>query len=221
MAAAVCRSPETGSRVDRLKLERTSTQGLFLEVPVNTRVPADWTRRGGLQKVERYTTAELEHHAIELAEAEAAVASEVRAQLSALREAAASVAGEARDLGRHLAAADALLALATVSAERDWIRPDVNDGHAIVITGGRHPVMERPGPFQPNDACLEARGAHDRVIVLTGPNMAGKSTWMRQIALIVLLAQVGSWVPATAAQIGLVDAIFTRIGAVDDLASGR
>lgn len=207
--------------VDRLKLERTSTQGLFLEVPVNTPVPANWTRRGGLQKVERYTTAELERHAIELAEAEAVVASEVRAQLSALREVAASVAGEVRDLGRHLAAADALLALATVAAERGWVRPDVNNGQAIVIVGGRHPVMERPGPFQPNDACLEARGARDQVIILTGPNMAGKSTWMRQIALIVLLAQVGSWAPATAAQIGVVDAIFTRIGAVDDLGSGR
>src|SRR5205823_6531626 len=71
------------------------------------------------------------------------------------------------------------------------------------------------------DSCLEARGARNQVIILTGPNMAGKSTWMRQIALIVLLAQVGSWVPATAAQIGVVDAIFTRIGAVDDLGSGR
>jgi DNA mismatch repair protein MutS len=207
--------------LERLKLERTSTQGLFLEVPANTPVPPDWTRRGGLQKVERYTTADLEQHAAALAEAEALVAAEVRALLAGLREAAAGVAGEARDLGRHLAAADALLSLAGVAAERGWVRPEVDDSGAIAITGGRHPVLERPGPFQPNDACLQAAGTRDQVVVLTGPNMAGKSTWMRQIALIVLLAQMGSWVPATAARVGLVDAIFTRIGAVDDLVGGR
>jgi DNA mismatch repair protein MutS len=210
-----------GRGLERLKLERTSTQGLFLEVPANTPVPPEWTRRGGLQKVERYTTAELEQHAVELAEAEALVASEVRALLAKLREAAVAVAGETRDLGRHLAAADALLSLADVAAERDWVRPEVDDGSAIVITGGRHPVVERLGPFQPNDACLHAQGSRDQLIVLTGPNMAGKSTWMRQTALIVLLAQMGSWVPAATARIGLVDAIFTRIGAVDDLVAGR
>jgi DNA mismatch repair protein MutS len=207
--------------LERLKLERTSTQGLFLEVPANTPVPPDWTRRGGLQKVERYTTAELEQHAIEVAEAETLVAAEVRALLAELREAAVAVAGETRELGRHLAAADALLSLADVAAERDWVRPEVDEGDAILITGGRHPVIERLGPFQPNDACLHARGPRDQLIVLTGPNMAGKSTWMRQMALIVLLAHIGSWVPAAAARIGLVDAIFTRIGAVDDLVGGR
>jgi DNA mismatch repair protein MutS len=207
--------------LDRLKLERTSTQGLFLEVPTNTTVSADWTRRGGLQKVERYTTAELDQHAIELAEAEAVVASEVRRLLAELREAAAEVVGEARDLARHLAAVDALLSLASVAAERGWVRPEVDTSGTIRISGGRHPVLEWPGPFQPNDTCLHARAERDQVIVLTGPNMAGKSTWMRQIALIVLLAQIGSWVPADAAQIGVVDAVFTRIGAVDDLAAGR
>ena len=210
-----------GRALERLKLERSSTQGLFLEVPANTPVPPEWTRRGGLQKVERYTTAELEQHAIDVAEAEALVAAEVRALLAELREAAVAVAGEARDLGRHLAAADGLLSLADVAAERGWVRPEVDAGDVIVITGGRHPVVERLGPFQPNNACLHARGARDQLIVLTGPNMAGKSTWMRQIALIVLLAQMGAWVPAAAARIGLVDAIFTRIGAVDDLVGGR
>jgi DNA mismatch repair protein MutS len=206
---------------DRLKLDRTSTQGFFLEVPVNTPVPRSWTRRGGLQKVERYSTPELEQHAIDLAEAEAVVAVEIRTQLSTLREAAARIAPDLRDLARHLAAADALLAFATVAAERGWVRPEVDDGNAITIRAGRHPVMELPGPFQPNDAQLAAAGEHDQLVVLTGPNMAGKSTWMRQIALIVVLAQIGSWVPASSARIGLVDAIFTRIGAVDDLAGGR
>jgi DNA mismatch repair protein MutS len=158
---------------------------------------------------------------VELAEAEALVASEVRVLLSGLREGAVAVAGEARDLARHLAAADALCSLATVAVDRGWVRPQVDDSGTLMISGGRHPVLERPGPFQPNDACLHARGEQDQLVLLTGPNMGGKSTWMRQIALIVLLAQVGSWVPATEARIGVVDAIFTRIGAVDDLAGGR
>ncbi len=89
------------------------------------------------------------------------------------------------------------------------------------IEGGRHPIVEAAGPCQPNDTHLEVRGTGDQVIVLTGPNMAGKSTWMRQVALLTLLAQAGSYIPATRARIGIVDAIFTRIGAVDDLASGR
>jgi DNA mismatch repair protein MutS len=92
----------------------------------------------------------------------------------------------------------------------------------VRIEGGRHPVIEGlVASFQPNDSLLEAHGAQNQVVVLTGPNMAGKSTWMRQTALIVLLAQVGSYVPAREATIGVVDAIFTRIGAVDDLAAGR
>ena len=108
-----------------------------------------------------------------------------------------------------------------VAAERGWVQPEVDAGDAIEIVGGRHPVVEALGPFQPNDARLVARGDRDQLVILTGPNMAGKSTWMRQVALIVLLAQAGSFVPAASARIGLVDGIFTRIGAVDDLAGGR
>ena len=207
--------------LSRVKLEQNSTQGLFLEVPLNTRVPTDWIRRGGLQKVERYSTPALDEHAQELAEAEAEVAAEARVLLTELRGAAAEAAGAARDLARHLAAADALLSLAVVAAERGWVQPTVDTGDAIEIAGGRHPVVEALGPFQPNDARLAARGERDQLVILTGPNMAGKSTWMRQVALIVLLAQAGSFVPATSARIGLADGIFTRIGAVDDLAGGR
>jgi DNA mismatch repair protein MutS len=205
----------------RVKLEQNSTQGLFLEVPLNTRVPSEWSRRGGLQKVERYSTPDLDQHALELAEAEANVAAEARALLTELRGVAAEAAGAARDLARHLAAADALLAFATVAAERDWVQPEIDTGDTIEIVAGRHPVVEALGPFQPNDARLSTRGERDQLVILTGPNMAGKSTWMRQVALIVLLAQAGSFVPARSARIGLVDGIFTRIGAVDDLAGGR
>jgi len=207
--------------LSRVKLEQNSTQGYFLEAPLNTKVPDEWIRRGGLQKVERYSTRELDEHAQELAEAEAEVQAETRELLTELRGAAAEAAGAARDLARHLAAADALLSFATVAAERGWVRPEIDTGDAIEIEGGRHPVVEALGPFQPNDARLVARGERDQLIVLTGPNMAGKSTWMRQVALLVLLAQAGSFVPARSARIGLVDGIFTRIGAVDDLAGGR
>jgi DNA mismatch repair protein MutS len=207
--------------LDKARLERTSTQGLFLEVPVNTEVPGDWVRRGGLQKVERYSTAELEQHAVSLAEAEAVVVSETQTLLAHLRDVAASCAGEVRDLGRHLAAADALCSLALVAVDRGWVCPTVQRGTELELRDGRHPVLEQLGAFQANDTHLVGRGERDQVVVLTGPNMAGKSTWMRQVALIVLLAQAGSFVPAAAARIGLVDAIFTRIGAIDDLAGGQ
>src|SRR5207248_3413085 len=120
----------------RLKLERSSTQGLFLEVPVNTKVPGEWVRRGGLQKIERYSTPALEEHAVALAEAEAVVASETKALLTELRAAAAAAAGEARDLARHLAAADALASLADVAAERGWVQPAVDSSSALVIEQG-------------------------------------------------------------------------------------
>ncbi len=207
--------------LERVKLERTSTQGLFLEVPANTPVPPHWTRRGGLQRVERFSTSELEQHAIGLAQAEALIATEIQQILDRLRQAAQVAAADARDLARYLAAADALLSLSVVASERQWVRPRVDEGVRLDIADGRHPVLELGGRFQPNDTRLIAQGEHDQVVVLTGPNMAGKSTWMRQIALIVLLAQVGSYVPARSAHVGRVDAIFTRIGAVDDLAAGR
>jgi DNA mismatch repair protein MutS len=207
--------------LERARIDRTSTQGLFIEVLANTRVPADWLRRGGLQKVERYSTPALEQHAVELAEAESCLAECERIAVDELRAKAASVAPEARDLARNLAAADALLSLARVAMERGWVAPTIDEGDAIEIVAGRHPVLEARGPFHPNDARLLARGEADQLVILTGPNMAGKSTWMRQVALIVLLAQVGSYVPAERARIGLVDAIFTRIGAIDDLAGGR
>jgi len=208
--------------IAKVKIERTSTQGMFLETPANTPVPRNWTRRGGLQRVERYTTPELEEHAAQLAEAESTVALLTARILGSLREHAVAAAGEARDLAKHLAAADALLSLASVAADRSWVQPQVDGTKTIAIEGGRHPVVEGTvTAFQPNDTRLEAQSDRDQVVVLTGPNMAGKSTWMRQTALIVLLAQVGSFVPATRARIGLTDAIFTRIGAVDDLSTGR
>jgi DNA mismatch repair protein MutS len=135
---------------------------------------------------------------------------------------AASVA--LRACAEAAAQADALVSLARVAAESGWVRPLVDDSDVIEIKSGRHPVVERAlsqsgeGPFVPNDLSLDAER---RLLVLTGPNMAGKSTAMRQVALIAILAQSGSFVPAASARVGLVDRLFTRVGAADDLARGQ
>src|SRR5262249_50103429 len=120
-------------------------------------------------------------------------------------------------------AADALQSLATIAAERGWVRPAVADSPQLAIRDGRHPVLEGllGEEFVPNDTHLVACGVHDQVMILTGPNMAGKRSLQRQVALLVLLAQAGSFVPARAATIGLVDGIYTRLGSADDLAHGQ
>ena len=123
---------------------------------------------------------------------------------------------------KAIATLDVITSFANVASDNRYIRPEVNQSTAIVIKDSRHPVVEtllKNASFVPNDVSLDSRG--DRVAIITGPNMAGKSTYMRQIALIVLLAQIGSFVPASSAQIGIVDSIFTRVGASDDLASGQ
>ena len=133
-------------------------------------------------------------------------------------------AADLRSCAEAAAQADALLSLARVASDSGWIRPVVDESDVIEISGGRHPVVEKAlaasgeGPFVPNDLSLD--GAR-RLLILTGPNMAGKSTAMRQAALITILAQSGSFVPAARARIGVVDRLFTRVGAADDLARGQ
>ena len=127
-----------------------------------------------------------------------------------------------QNTAKALATLDALTSLANVASDNRYVRPEVNQSTAIVIKDSRHPVVElllRDSSFVPNDVNLDTKG--ERVDIITGPNMAGKSTYMRQIALIVLMAQMGSFVPASSAKIGIVDSIFTRVGASDDLASGQ
>ncbi|MBI3980276.1 MAG: DNA mismatch repair protein MutS [Chloroflexi bacterium] len=207
--------------LEKTRLDRNSAQGFFLEVPVNTRVPADWIRRGGLAKVERYSTAVLDAHAARVAELEAGLAGRARVVLGELRERLRAYAVPLRTLGRFLAAADALRSLALVAAERAWVCPQVDESGAVEIDGGRHPVLERllGAACVANDVRLGGDGP--RLLVLTGPNMSGKSSYMRQVALTALLAQLGSFVPARRARIGLVDRVFGRMGATDDTAAGR
>ena len=129
---------------------------------------------------------------------------------------------EIQTTARALGNVDALLSLSIVAFRNNYIRPELNNRHEIAIKDGRHPVVEKllqREIFVPNDTLLDAK--IQRVIVLTGPNMAGKSTYMRQVALLVLMAQIGSFIPARAASICPVDKIFTRVGASDDLATGQ
>jgi DNA mismatch repair protein MutS len=140
---------------------------------------------------------------------------------NALLERLASSAGTMAASARAIAILDVVAALAESAVAYQYTRPVVDESDALEITGGRHPVVEHslpPGQFVANDTTL---GPDARVMLLTGPNMAGKSTYLRQVALIVLMAQVGSFVPAASAHIGVVDRIFTRIGAHDDIAAGR
>ncbi len=123
---------------------------------------------------------------------------------------------------RALAELDTLLALAEVAARHNYCRPALDESDAIQIVGGRHPVVERRCATSPSSPTTPRLSTNDaQIMLLTGPNMAGKSTYLRQVALIVLMAQIGSFVPAESARIGLVDRIFTRIGAQDDLATGQ
>ena len=210
----------TGIRSLRVGYNRVF--GYYIEVPnaQRERVPDDYARKQTLAGAERFVTPDLkEHEAIVLHARERAIAREVEL----LGEATALVAGAARALAEAaagIATLDVAQSLATIAEEQHWVRPSVDTSSTLQIVGGRHPLVERtlgPGRFVPNDLILDDEA---RIIVLTGPNMAGKSTYLRQTASIVLLAQIGSYVPAEAATIGVCDRIFTRIGAHDDLSGG-
>jgi DNA mismatch repair protein MutS len=210
----------TGIRSLRVGYNRVF--GYFIEVPnaQRDRVPDDYSRKQTLAGAERFVTPDLkEHETIVLHARERAIAREQEL----LAGAEVRVAIDARalaDAAIAVATLDVAQSLATVAEEERWVRPDVDASSSLRITGGRHPLVERtlgPGRFVPNDVTLDD-GA--RIVVLTGPNMAGKSTYLRQTASIVLLAQIGSYVPADEATIGVCDRIFTRIGAHDDLSGG-
>lgn len=210
----------TGMRSLRVGYNRVF--GYYIEVPNGQRdgVPAGYERKQTLVGAERYTTPDLkEQESIVLHARERALTRE----LELLRDATALVAENAVQLlGAAGAAAtlDALQSLATIAAASGWVRPVVDDSEVIDIEEGRHPLVERalgPGRFVANDCSLDAA---ERVVILTGPNMAGKSTYLRQIAVSVLLAQIGSFVAARRARIGVCDRVFTRIGAHDDLSGG-
>ncbi len=200
---------------------RNKTDGYYIQIGKSAAddAPDHYENVKTLKNSERFRTDELAEREREIMRIE-----ERRGELEydlfcELREQVAACAETLQDVGRALADIDVLASLAVHAVENDWTRPTLADpGEEIEIEAGRHPVVEQTTDFVPNDLSLSERRAF---LIVTGPNMSGKSTYMRQTALIVLLAQIGSFVPANAARIGLVDGIYTRVGALDELAQGR
>jgi DNA mismatch repair protein MutS len=207
-----------------LRVTYNSVFGYAIEVTraQTDKVPADYERRQTLKNVERYVTPELKEWEAKLLSAdERARALEQRLFLD-LRNAAAREIGRLQRTASAFAEIDALASFSDVAADRGWTRPEVDDGPVLDVREGRHPVLEQgrtDEPFVPNDALLDASGRC--VGILTGPNMAGKSTYIRQVALLAVLAQAGSFLPAKSARVGVVDRVFARVGASDDLSRGR
>ncbi|MBO19405.1 MAG: DNA mismatch repair protein MutS [Chloroflexi bacterium] len=207
-----------------LKVGYNQVFGYYIEVSkvYAAQVPDDYIRRQTLTNAERYIVPELKEYESlvlnareRLEEAERAVYRRVCGQLA---QSAAAISRVALAIAR----VDVFAGLADAAVENGYVRPKLDMGSAIKITNGRHPVVERvldTGSYVPNDVDLS--NDETRVVVLTGPNMAGKSTYIRQVAIITLMAQIGSFVPASEAKIGLVDRIFTRVGLQDDLATGQ
>jgi DNA mismatch repair protein MutS len=207
-----------------LKVGFNKVFGYYIEVtrPNLGSVPPDYARKQTVANGERFVTAPLKGAEARILAADEAIAAREREALTRLSALVTAEAARLSATARALAELDALLALAEVAARNGWTAPEVDESDALEIVAARHPVVEAHlggEPFIPNDCRLGGEGA--RQAIVTGPNMGGKSTWLRQTALVVLLAQIGSFVPAARAQIGLVDRIFTRVGAQDDLARGR
>ncbi len=209
--------------IKNLKVKYASAFGYAIEITKSAlhQVPADYTRRQTLTGAERFVTPELRELDVAIASAQAR---QLRFEATAFDALVERVALRCDDLlaaAEAIAEIDAFASLAQVAGERGYVRPTFVDESIVTIVDGRHPVMEAllGSTFVPNDLRLDGESA--RFMVLTGPNMGGKSTFLRQTALLVILAQIGSFVPAKSAVLGVVDRIFTRIGAGDDLASGQ
>ena len=210
--------------IPNLRVRYNQVFGFYIEVTKShlSKVPADYERRATVRNAERFVTPALKERETQILTAEDQ--SKDR-EYELFVEVRRQVAAEARTLteaARALAQLDVFSSLAEVAAQYNYVCPDVHSGHGLVIREGRHAVVEhtlRDGErFVPNDTRLDDK---ERLMILTGPNMSGKSVYIRQVALIALLAQVGSYVPAAEAEIGITDHIFVRAGATDDIAQGR
>ena len=209
--------------IKSLKVKFNSVFGYYIEVSKAnlSAVPEDYIRKQTLVNAERFITPELKELENKILGAEEKARNLESAIFSELRSAAVEYTHALQEAADAVAAVDALGSLAETARLNHYVRPEIYDDDRLVITGGRHPVIDRmnPGHFVPNDCKLD--GDLNRLMLITGPNMAGKSTYIRQTALLVIMAQLGSFIPAESAQIGLVDRIFTRVGAADDLSRGQ
>ncbi|MDQ3388642.1 MAG: DNA mismatch repair protein MutS, partial [Gemmatimonadota bacterium] len=209
--------------ISSLKVGFNQVFGYYLEVTRSKleRVPDDYHRKQTLANAERYFTPELKEWEEKVLGAEERIAALELRLFSELRALVAREVARMQSTAERVAVLDVLGALAEAAVRREYVRPEMDGGYGLEIRGGRHPVVETMMPreeFIPNDVRLDDEA---RVMILTGPNMAGKSTVLRQVGLIQLLAQAGSFVPARFARLGVVDRIFTRVGASDDLARGQ
>ena len=210
--------------IKNLRIQYNRVFGYYIEVTKSyyDMVPMRYQRRQTLANSERYITPELREMEQKIVGAQE---QSVRLELQLFSEIRERIAGEIARIqhtAQGLKTLDALLSLAKVAVSNHYVRPEITDDGSLEIVEGRHPVVEQTmqeGGFVPNDAVMNQDQA--RMLIITGPNMAGKSTYMRQVALITLMAHLGSFVPAKAAKIPIVDRIFTRVGASDDLASGQ
>ncbi|MBE6810076.1 MAG: DNA mismatch repair protein MutS [Ruminococcaceae bacterium] len=209
--------------IKNLRVRYNKVFGYYIEVTNSflDKVPADYIRKQTLTNAERFITDELKQLENRLLTAKDRAFQLEYEIFNSIRETVAAAANRVRTTAAAIARLDTMCSMAQVAIENNYCRPLINNNGVISIKGGRHPVVEKllKTPFVSNDTYLD--NSTDRCAIITGPNMAGKSTYMRQVAIITLMAQIGSFVPAQMAEIGVVDAIFTRVGASDDLASGQ
>ncbi len=211
--------------IPSLKISYNGVFGYYIEI-TNThrdKIPTDYIRKQTLANAERFITPELKEYEEKILHAEEKILALETRLFNDLRMLVAEYSGKIQNVAEQIAALDCYVSMAEVAVNNRYACPEVNDTRAIEIQEGRHPVLEKllpPGePYTPNDTYLNTD--KDLILILTGPNMSGKSSYLRQVGLIVLLAQIGSFVPASSAKIGIVDRIYTRVGASDNIASGE
>jgi DNA mismatch repair protein MutS len=210
--------------ITNLRVGYNKVFGYYIEVTKShqDKVPAHYTRKQTLVNAERYITEDLKEYELKVLNAQEMIVGQEERIFNLLREKLLEVIPRIQEASAGIATLDVLLSFAEVAAIRGYARPEVHEGDELRIVEGRHPVVEcfeKREAYVPNDVLLN-RSDH-QILIITGPNMAGKSTYLRQTALVVLMAQMGSFVPAKEASIGIVDRIFTRIGAADYLAFGQ
>ena len=210
--------------IKNMKITSNKVFGYYIEVAKSQTglVPDHWTRKQTTVNAERYISPELKELEHAILSAQDQVTALEYQLFCQLKQAVCAQVDQIQRTAAALAQVDVLQSFAAVAAANNYCMPQVDSDHTLTIVEGRHPVVEKVlkgAPFVPNDTHMD--GGDDLAAIITGPNMAGKSTYMRQVALIVLMAQMGSFVPARSARIGVVDRVFTRIGASDDLASGQ
>ncbi|MGI8538165.1 MAG: DNA mismatch repair protein MutS [Rubrobacteraceae bacterium] len=210
------------SGLKSLKVGYRDGEGYFIEIPGkdSSRVPPHYEHRKALKHNARYVTVELKEHESRMLTARDEVERLERQILGEVRAAVKEAAPDLQKIARAVAVVDVVSSFAAAANELRYVRPEVSGERGLRVVAGRHPVVEHntESPFVPNDSELDG---DSRLQIITGPNMAGKSVYLRQVALITLMAQVGSYVPADEARLGVVDRIFTRVGAEDRLASGE